>query len=377
MSLLKCLPILALSILFCACSNDGERKAGAGRAPLPVTVAKAKLSTVPLQLKLFGTVEAKAAVPVKARVSGQLLRVYFREGDEVGKGAPLFAIDPRPFELAVQQAEAAYACDRAQQLQARQQQERFGKLLSQGFVSQSEYDQVLSSADALDAVLASDQAAIAAARLQLDYCTIRAPLAGRTGSLLADPGVLVKADDVPLVVIHQLQPIDVTFAAPEKSFAALQQALRRNRLQVTALVDDAAHSAAEQGTLDFVDNAVDSATGTIRLKATFANTARRLWPGAFVRVSVDLGALVDVVTVPAAAVQSGQGGEFLFVVRDDGKVEQRPVRTGTSHDGLVVIDAGLTAGETVVTDGQMRLFPGAQVKPVEASAAPVENNMKG
>jgi len=346
------------------CSGRDD-KAPAPKPTVPVRTVLVALGKVPVELQLFGTVEAKSTVPVKAQVSGQLQQVHFREGDEVRQGELLFTVDPRPFEVALQQAEAALARDRAAQQQARQQAERYTQLLAQGYVSQQEHDQIQSNSAGLDATLAIDQAAIASARLQLDYCRIIAPLSGRTGSLSVHPGALVKANDGDaLVVIHQLQPINVTFTAPERDFERIRAARARGKLEVQA--GDAGLS---RGTLDFVDNAVDTMTGTIRLKATFANSDRRLWPGAFVRIVIQLGAAQEALVVPAGAVQVGQQGSYLYVVGADGTVSVRPLKAGTEWQGMTAIDEGLVAGETIVVEGQSRLYPGARVT-TETPAAP-------
>lgn len=353
--------LITLLIAVAACSRQSDKpKAPAGKAPVPVKLAVAELRTVPLELQAFGTVEAKETVPVQARVAGQLRQVHFREGDEVRKGDLLFSIDPQPFELAVQQAEAVLARDRAQQQTVRQKAERYRQLLEQGFVSRQEYDQVASDAASLDAVLGVDRAALDTARLQLDYCRIRAPLSGRTGALQTHVGSLVKANDGDrLVVIHRLQPINVRFTVPERELAAVRHATAGQTLTVRALPEETG-AVAEAGTLEFIDNTVDAATATILLKASFANAERRLWPGQFVRVGLTVATLQAVVTVPAAAVQTGQQGPYLFVVID-GQAELRPVTTGPSWQGLTVISTGVKAGESVVTDGQMRLYPGAKV----------------
>lgn len=352
-----------LSLLLLAGCSDGEKKASApagGKPPVPVRLGTVERHNVPVELQAFGSVEAKASVPVKARVAGQVRQVHFREGQEVARGELLFTIDPQPFELALQQAEAALARDLAQQRTVRDKAERYRQLLAQGFISRQEHDQVQGDAAALDAVLRLDRAAVDSARLQLDYCRIRSPLAGRTGSQLVHPGALVKANEgEALVVIHQLAPISVSFTVPEPQLATLRQALAARRLEVAASIDgDGAPP--EHGTLDFIDNAVDAATGTIRLKATFANTERRLWPGQFVRVGLTVANLENALTVPAAAVQTGQKGPYLFVVVD-GSAELRPVQTGPTWQGMTVISEGVKAGDTVVTDGQMRLYPGARV----------------
>lgn len=367
---IRCRPLLfpaSLLTLFAmvGCSGRDEKKAPAAKPTVPVRAVQAVAGKVPVELQLFGTVEAKSTVPVKAQVSGQLRQVHFREGDEVRQGELLFTVDPRPFEVALQQAEAALARDRAAQQQARQQAERYTQLLAQGYVSQQEHDQIQSNSAGLDATLAIDQAAIASARLQLDYCRIIAPLSGRTGSLSVHPGALVKANDGDaLVVIHQLQPINVSFTAPERDFERIRAARARGKLEVQA-----GDGGLSRGTLDFVDNAVDTATGTIRLKATFANSDRRLWPGAFVRIVIQLGAAQEALVAPAGAVQVGQQGSYVYVVGADGTVSVRPVKAGTEWQGMTAIEEGLVAGETIVVDGQSRLYPGARVT-TETPAAP-------
>lgn len=352
------LPASIFALLAMAgCSDRDEKKAPAAKPPVPVRTVQAVVGKVPVELQLFGTVEAKATVAVKAQVSGQLQQVHFREGEDVRQGDLLFTLDPRPFELALQQAEAALVRDRAAQQQARQQAERYAQLLAQGYVSQQEHDQIQSNSAGLDAVLAIDQAAIASARLQLAYCRIRAPLTGRTGSLSAHAGALVKANaDEALVVIHQLQPINVTLTAPERDFERIRTARAKGKVAVLA-----GDNGLSRGTLDFVDNAVDTTTGTIRLKATFANSDRQLWPGAFVRVVVELGAAQEALVVPTACVQIGQQGSYVYVIAADGTASVRPVKAGTEWQGLTAIEAGLVAGETVVVDGQLRLYPGAKV----------------
>lgn len=353
--------LIVLTMLLGACSQQNDKtRAPSGKAPVPVRLAPADIRSVPVELQTFGTVEARETVPVKARVAGQLLQVHFREGDEVRKGALLFSIDPQPFELAVQEAEAVLARDRAQQQTARSKAERYRQLLEQGFISRQEFDQAAGDAAALDAVVRVDAAALDQARLELGYCQIRAPLAGRTGSLLTHVGSLVKANaDEPLVVIHRLQPINVRFTLPEGELAAVRRAMAGRELAVTVLTPGES-AAGEIGTLDFIDNAVDAATGTIVLKARFGNADHRLWPGQFVRTGLTLTTLEKVVTVPAAAVQTGQAGPYLYVVTE-GSAEFRTVKPGPIWQERTVISDGLDGSEQVVVDGQMRLYPGAKV----------------
>jgi len=351
---------LMLAAGLAGCTKE-EAKGATPRPPVPVRAAAAERQTVPVELRGVGTVEAVATVEVKAQVGGTLARVHFREGEEVRRGDLLFSIDERPFAAALQQAEAVLARDLAQLENARQNSRRYAELLDERFVSQQEYDVVRTDAAALEATVAADRAALESARLQLGYCSIRSPLDGRTGSLQAHAGDLVKANaDTPLVVIHQLRPIDVAFAVPERELSRIRRQLAAGAVAVQALLPGE-EARPESGDLAFVDNAVDSATGTIRLKGRFANDEARLWPGQFVAVALELGSLPEAVTVPQAAVQTGQQGTFVFVLKEDGSVEQRPVTAGVTWQGSTVV-AGVEAGETVVTDGQLRLYPGAKAE---------------
>jgi multidrug efflux system membrane fusion protein len=338
-----------------------EAKGPPARPPVPIVVAEAQRQTVPVELRGVGNVEAVSTVEIKAQVGGTLARVHFHEGEEVRQGALLFTIDPRPFEAALRQAEALLARDQAQLENARQTQRRYAELLAGKFISQQEYDLVQTAAAALEATVRADRAAAETARLRLAWCTIRAPHDGRGGSLLAHEGDLIKADaDEPMVVIHQLRPIDVAFAVPEQELPRIRRQLAAGAVAVTVLLPGE-EARAEEGRLTFVDNAVNTATGTIRLKGSFANAEGRLWPGQFVTAVLVLETLKDVVTVPEAAVQTGQQGPYVFVVQADGGVEQRPVTVGVAWQGLAVVE-GVQAGETVVTDGQMRLYPGAKAE---------------
>jgi len=364
------LPAMLLATALAGCEKQ-EAKGAPVRPPVPVRVAEAVRQTVPVELRAVGNVEAVATVEVKAQVGGTLSRVHFREGDEVRRGDLLFTLDERPFETALRQAEAVLARDQARLENARQSNRRYSELLAGRFVSQQEYDIVQTDAAALEATVAADRAAVDNARLQLGFCTLRSPLDGRTGSLQVHAGDLVKANaDTPMVVIHQLRPIDVTFAVPERELSRLRRQLAAGAVPVQALLPGE-ETQPETGALAFVDNAVDTTTGTIRLKGRFANETARLWPGQFVTVALELGSLPEVATVPQAAVQTGQQGAFVFVVKSDQSVEQRPVTAGVTWQGSTVVE-GVEAGETVVTDGQLRLFPGAKAEVKQAGAAAAE-----
>jgi membrane fusion protein, multidrug efflux system len=329
--------------------------------PVPVTVAAAAARTVPMQLRAVGDAEPLAVVAVKAQVSAQLMRVHFQEGQEVTAGDVLFTLDRRPFETALQQAQANLARDQAQAANAKAQAERAARMVVPGVISQEQYEQSMAQAKAAEATVQADRAAVASSRLELDYCTIRAPLGGRTGNLVVSEGNLVKAEDsTPLVVINTLRPMYVAFALPEQDLPQLQRYLAHGVLPVSATIpgdDDGALA----GQVSFVDNQVDRSTGTIRLKATFANDDRRLWPGQYVNIALTLTERPGTVVVPAQAIQRGQAGSYVFVVGADRKAELRVVTVGDASGDDVVVDKGLAAGETVVTDGQLRLTPGATV----------------
>jgi multidrug efflux system membrane fusion protein len=323
-----------------------------------VLTATVEQKDVPLQLKAIGAVEAYSNVSVKTQITGELTGVHFREGEDVKKGQLLFTLDKRPFEAALKQAQGMLARDQAQAANARAQARRYEALHQSGVVSREEFEQMQSNADALDAAVVADQAAVENARVQLVYCTIYSPIDGHTGPLLIHQGNMIKANDTPfLVSINQIQPIYVTFTVPEQNLAEIKRYLSRGKLKVLAYIPDDPRGPAS-GWLSFIDNTVDQATGTIKLKGEFANADRRLWPGQFVDVVLTLAQQPNAIVVPAQAVQNGQQGQFVFVVKPDMTVEARPVTLDRSSDGQAVIAKGLAAGERVVTDGQLRLVPG-------------------
>ena len=360
---------------------------------VPVSVAKVSQESVPTELQVVGTVEASAIVQAKSEVAGELMAVHFTEGQNVAKGDLLFEIDPRPYDDALRQALAAVERDKAQIAQAEAALERDkatahfaqgdaqrqAELNKSGLTPHSVYDQAQSSADAASAsarstlatidtakaALDSDQAAVERAKLDLVYCQIRAPISGRTGNLLVHPGNLVKVNDVALVVIHQVSPIFVNFAAPEEYLGAIRRLAGEGRKLAVKVESQDDPGRAANGYLSVVDNTVDSTTGTIHLKATFENADRMLWPGQFVTATLTLDTIQNAVVAPAEAVQSGQQGYFVYAVKPDNHVEVRPVTMGRAWGAKVVISKGLAPGETVVTDGQLRIFPGAQIVPVD------------
>jgi membrane fusion protein, multidrug efflux system len=352
--------VLPAAALSAACSR---REASVAAAPIPVTVAVAEARDFPVELRAIGSVEALATVAVRPQVSGQLQQVHFREGADVQQGDLLFTIDPRPFEAALAQAEAALARDVAQARNAEAEARRAEDLFGQGVLSREQHDALHTSSQALAATVRADEANVQNARLQLAYCTIRAPLSGRTGSLLVKAGNVVQAvSGGPLVVINQVDPIYVSFTIPEPRLPEVTAASAARRLAVRAVVgSDEARPL--DGELTFLDNEVDRGTGTVRLKAAFANPERRLWPGQYVSARLTVDVRRGAIVVPAEAVQDGQSGRYAYVMKPDRTVEVRNLVVGAAREGELVIEQGLAAGETVVTDGQLRLAPGAKVEP--------------
>lgn len=351
---------LALTAALAGCGgNDSQAKPKAGPgAPVPVLVAAVENKTVPLRLRAVGNVETQSSVAIRSRVDGQIVKVHFRDGQDVTEGQPLFQVDPRPFEAQLRQAEANLLRNQAQLEYARGQETRYQDLLAKGFVSKEAYAQVRATLDSAQAAVAADKAAIESAKLQLQYATIRAPISGRAGKVLVTEGNVVRANDTaPLVVINQLSPIYVSFAVAEQHGPAIRAALRERRLPVTVNVSGKRVT----GELAFVDNAVDASTGTLKLRATFGNREHLLWPGDFLETALILGEEAGALVVPAGAVQNGPKGSYVFVVGADDTVDLRPVKVSRSEGGEALIAEGLAAGERVVTDGASRLTRGAKV----------------
>lgn len=345
-----------------AACTGGQADGQAKPAPaVPVTVATVAAKTMPVRLTAVGNAEAYATVAIKARIDGQIDKAHFTEGQDVREGEVLFQLDPRPPRAELAQAEARLAGSTAQLTNARAKERRYQDLLARNFVSKEFYAQVRTELDAAEASLRADRAAVDNARVQLGFTTIRAPLAGRTGKMLLQPGNLVKANDTDaLVVINQIRPIHVSFSVPEQHLEAIRQGLATGPLAVAA-APPGGQGAPAAGRLAFVDNAVDPATGTIRLKAVFDNADLALWPGEFLQVSLVLREQPGALVVPAAAVQSGPKGQYVFVVAADGKAELRPVVVDRGEENETVIAEGLAAGEQVVVSGQLRLTPGTAV----------------
>jgi len=355
---------LAVAVSLTACSSNGGKQAQAsGAAPsVPVRVARVERKTVPLEVRTIGNVEAFSNVSLKSRVSAVVDSVNFREGQDVKKGDLLFTLDKRPFEADLHQAEASLERDVARGQNSAAQARRFDELFQAGVASKQQYEDIRTTAAADEATVRSDRAAIEAARLKVSFCTITSPIDGRVGSVLVYPGNVVKENDLPvMVVINQIQPIYVSFNVPEQTLPDVKRFAAAGRLGVDAEVPQQAGEI-ERGQLTFVDNAVDRTTGTIRLKGTFENSQRRLWPGQFVNVTLRLSEEPDRIVVPNQAVQAGQSGQMVYVVRADSTVEARGVTVARVAGPDAVIGKGLEPGETVVTDGQLRLVPGARVE---------------
>ncbi len=358
---MKILISTILSALAFALSGCSGQKVQSAAPPVAVTIATAEQKTVPVQVRAIGNVEAYSTVGVKPQITGEIMEVHFTEGQDVKRGQLLFSFDPRSFEADLQRALGTLAKDKATAHNDEIQAKRYEKLYQAGVVSKEQYDDMQSKAESSPANVEADQAAVEYARVQLSYTKIYSPVSGRTGNLMVHRGNIVKANpDNPIVTINQVEPIYVTFSVPQQELPQIKQRREAGKLKVEAVFPDSAQHA--QGTLSFIDNAVDLTTGTIKLKGTFENRDRRLWPGEFVNVVLTLAEQPDTVIVPSAAVQTGQNGQYVFVVKHDQTAEMRPVEPGWIIENMTVIKKGVQAGEQVVTDGQVRLVPGAKVE---------------
>lgn len=365
-----CITLFSLSLLAAVgCAKKAEKPKG--RPPALVVTAAASQQDVPLQLAAIGTMEASESVAVRTQISGELITVAFREGQDVQKGALLFQLDPRSYQAAVRKAEAALARNRAILANARKDYERYSQLVKDGIVTQEQADGYRTRAESAAADLAADQAALESAREQLAYCTIRSPIGGRLGVLAVHRGNVVKANDTVLVTINRLTPINAVFTIPEKELPEVKRHMAAGKVSVLADLPGSG-GISEQGLITFLDNSVDQSTGTIRLKAAFENSRKQLWPGQFVNLFIRLAVRKNAVVVPSQAIQTGQKGAFVFVVKPDATAEIRPVAAGPALKGLTVIESGLQPGEQVVIDGQLRVVPGGKVeiRPPDNPAAP-------
>jgi membrane fusion protein, multidrug efflux system len=348
-----------------ASSVQASRGSGAIARPretsaVPVTVAKVEQRTIPVQLKAIGTGQAFKTVSVESQVAGIVKEVNYKQGQFVRQGDLLLTLDKRPFLAALDQSNAALARDNAQAQLDQAELERYEGLYKQGIVSKEQFDQYRATSTAAKATVNVDEAAIQTAKIQLSYCSIYAPISGVTGAQLLYPGAAVKANDVPvLVVINQVSPIYVNFSVPQQYLESIKRLMARARLPVQAI--PTGDSTPENGILAFLDNTVDPTTGTIALRGSFPNIDQRLWPGQFSNVLLRLGDQQNVLVVPSQAIQAGQQGDYVFVAKPDMTVDVRQVNVGQTVNDETEILQGLSPGETVVTDGQVRLIPGTKV----------------
>ncbi len=363
LSLISFLFALVLLELLSGCDHGPAAKTAAATSAIPVQVAVAVQQDVPRRIDSIGSVQALRNVSVKSQVDGIIAQVHFQEGQEVKAGDPLVTLDRRPFENAVQQARAALATAQAEAKQATVDAERYSHLDQQSAISKEAYAQYQTKAETTQAEVQSKAAALATAELQLSYAEIQAPLAGRTGQLQLHEGALIKANDnnFTIVNLNQLTPIAVAYSVPEDGLSRIRAALAAGEVRVT-VVDHAANLTLSDGRLSFMDNSVDPTTGTIVLKAIFENTDHALWPGQFVQVHTEMGMDHGAIVVPTSAVQTGQDSAQIYVVKPDHTVELRTVEVLRTMDDISLLSSGVKAGETVVTDGQLRLLPGVKVE---------------
>lgn len=358
--IIRCSFILGIVTLAAACSPGSAERHGVPTGT-PVTVAVAVQKDIPIQIHTIGNVEAYSTVLVKTQVEGELSRVYFKEGQEVKKGDILFMIDPRPFKASLTQFEANLARDTAQMKKAEADAHRYEELFKSGVVSKQECDQYRTNLEALRATVRADEAAVVNAKLQLGYCHIRSPINGRIGKLEVNQGNIVKDNDTILVTINQTKPIYVTFSLPEQELSEVRRYMAQKNLKVEAIVPENEMDPVV-GELTFVNNEVNNSTGTILLKAVFVNEDESLWPRQFVNVVLTLTTQPSAVVIPSQAIQVGQEGQYVFVVKSDFTVEYRPVVLGNCFNQETVIAKGLQPGEKVVTDGQFQIAHGSKVE---------------
>jgi multidrug efflux system membrane fusion protein len=356
--------VTAATLAVAGCSAGGETlpaRNAVQQTAVPVDAGAVVQKAMPMTIDVIGSAEAYSTVAVHAQITGELTSVNFKDGDDVEKSQVLFTLDRRPLEAALQQMEANLGRDLAQLANARSQLQRYQDLADRGIATKEQLDQKHTNTAALEATTAADRAAVQSAQVQLEYATIKAPLAGRTGKLMVHAGNLVRANDTtPLVVINQVSPIYVSFGIPEAQLPDLKRYMSRGSLRVDARAPTDG-GPASNGHVSFVDNAIDQSTGTIAVRGTFPNGDRKLWPGQFVNVVVTLDTEPNAIVVATTAIQEGQQGKFVFVIKPDKTVEMRPVHTARTSGPETVVSDGLNPGETVVTGGQLRLAPGSRV----------------
>lgn len=363
--------ILALMFLLAGCANKQTAQAaspGSGRPPAPVVVSTVEQRDVPVQITAIGNVEAYQTVQIRSQVNGQIEKIYFKEGEDVHKGQLLYSLDKRPFQAALEQAQGMLKRDEAQAANSKLQAARYTDLEKQGVISLEQADLQRTQDSSNSAAVYADNAAVDAAKVQLQYTDIYAPIDARTGALMINVGNLVKANDTPfLVQLNQITPIYVTFTVPEARLAEVRQFVAKG-LKVLAYPKGQPGNPVE-GLLTFIDNGVDPQTGTVKLKATFQNKDKRLWPGEFVNVVLNLSMVKNAITVPTKAIQSGQQGDYVFVVTKDGTADPRQVTTAGTYQNLTLVKSGLNLGDTVIVDGQLRVAPNGKVT-IQSSLPP-------
>lgn len=359
-------------------AGSGQQNAGKKRLQTAaVRVAKAHKRTVPIILEGIGNVEARSSVAIKSRIDGQIMEANVKEGQAVKKGDLLFRLDSRPLNAQLRQAEANLSRDQANYDKAMSDTARFAGLAKKGYSPVTRLEDAQSSVNVLSAEIRASRAAVELAKLNMDYATIRAPIDGRVGSILLTPGNMVEANDTqPLLIINEMRPIYAQFSLPEKYIGELRAHLAAGHaLHVEVRVQDE-QASAEEGVLFFIDNAVDASTGTIKVKARFANENERLVPGQFVKARVTMDTLQNAIVVPSKAIQINQNGFYVWVVGKDNKVEARNIETGPESNAFTVITKGVKSGETVVTDGQLRLYPNAPVEPLDDNKKPDDSKVE-
>ncbi|OQX11810.1 MAG: hypothetical protein BWK80_44365 [Desulfobacteraceae bacterium IS3] len=375
-----CLMILVFFNTACLEKKKDDAAANAAKnRPVPIMVAKVVEKTVPAEVKAIGNAEAYSTVLLKPQIGGLITKQTIRDGQSVSKGELLFMIDPRPFEVALKEAKARLERDTALLSKAEEDMNRYGRLIEKNVISKEQNEQIQTNVRALQATIKLDEAGIERARIDLDYTGIKSPISGKVGSILVNEGNVVKAnDDRTIAVINQIQPIYVTFSVPERYLPGISRVLSQGKSEVTAFIEGD-ETSPEKGELAAIDNAVDKTTGTIKVKGLFANTNNRLWPGQFLRVSLKLSEIKGALIVPSKAVQTGVNGEFVYVVNFSpspdrggvrgGVVDLRLVKAGQIIDGQTVLEKGVNADESVVTDGHVLLTPGRAVEIKESQKA--------
>jgi multidrug efflux system membrane fusion protein len=370
------LPIIFIGgLVSCSDNNKGKTQ----RTPAIVSVKYVSQKTIPFEIRQVGTVEAYATVAVKAQVTGRLEKVHFKEGQFVKKGDLLFTVDPRQQQAAVRQAEAALARDKAQFENAREDEKRYAELLKKGYISRQQYDTARTNTIALEAVAAASLANLEAAKTQLSYYYIHSPISGLAGDILMHAGNMIKAtdDNKALTTINQIEPIFVSFAVPEQSLPEIRKYMAIHALPIEVFANKSDIDPLDRGVLTFVDNTVDSTTGTIKLKGTFNNRDHKLWPGQFVTAALKLYEEEKAIVVPSEAVQTGQDGHYVYVVKEDLSAEYRPVTVSRTYRNESIITQGVKLGERIVIDGHLRVVPGGkvQIKEPIKSISPSQNRL--